>query len=143
MGTIKVHIQPPDTGLCGQYAVANLIRCSPEKSIAAFGKPGGNKRKTGTQTKDVAEAMKKLGYKSDLRMTLIQPDTILPDLCIIAVGWFGPPIGSGLKRSVAAHWVAHRKGKILCSGYGLCKDLKTYTKKNNGYASGYIEVKKM
>lgn len=139
---IKVHIQPENTGLCGQYAVANLIRCTPEESIKAFGKRGGNTRKTGTGTKDVAEALERLGYLSDQRMTLIRIDTVLPELCLIAVGWFGPPIGSGLKRTVSAHWIASRKGKILCSGYGLCKNLETYTKKNNGYASGYLEVNK-
>ncbi|AMR34170.1 hypothetical protein A0256_23315 [Mucilaginibacter sp. PAMC 26640] len=139
----KVHLQPENTGLCGQYAVANLIGCTPEESILAFGKPGGNKRKTGTQTKDVAVAIKKLGYYSDERMSLINDKTVLPDLCLIAVGWYGPPIDSGLRRTVAAHWVAYKKGKIICSGYGNCKDLKTYTKKHNGYASGYLEIKKL
>lgn len=138
-----VHIQPENTGLCGQYAIANLLGISPEESIIAFGKPGGNKRKTGTGTKDVAAALKKLGYHSDQRMQLITADTKLPDLCLIAVGWYGPPIDSGLRRSVAAHWIAYKKGKIICSGYGNCSSLKTYTKKYNGYASGYLEINKL
>lgn len=139
----EVYLQPNGTGLCGQYAVANLTGCTPEESIKAFGKPGGNKRKTGTQTKDVAVALKALGYSSNERMQLITPDTDLPDMCLIAVGWYGPPIDSGLRRGVAAHWIAYKKGKIICSGHGICKSLKEYTEKYNGYASGYLEIKKI
>lgn len=138
-----VYLQPEDTGLCGQYAVANLIGCSPELSIVAFGKKGGNKRKSGTDTKDVAKALKSLGYISNERMQLITSDTVLPDMCLIAVGWYGPPIESGLRRGVAAHWIAYNKGEIICSGHGLCNSLKEYTEKYNGYASGYLEIKKL
>lgn len=143
MAKRKVYYQPKNTGLCGQYAVANLLRIEPEKVIKAFGKRGGDKRKSGTQTKDVAEGLKNLGYHSDQRMTLITQDTILPDKCLIAVGWYGPPINSGLRRSVAAHWIAYDKGKIICSGAGIYKSLEEYTSKNNGYASGYLEITKI
>lgn len=138
----RVYFQPKDTGLCGQYAIANLLNIEPDKSIKAFGKRGGNSRKSGTQTKDVSTGLKALGYHSDQRMKLITQDTILPDNCLIAIGWYGPPIDSGLRRDVAAHWVAYKKGKIICSGHGKCNSLKEYTDKYNGYASGYLEIKK-
>lgn len=139
----EVYLQPENTGLCGQYAVANLIGCTPEESILAFGKRGGNKRKAGTQTKDVAIGLKALGYKSDERMRLILEDTVLPEMCLIAIGWYGPPINSGLRRGVAAHWIAYNNGEVICSGHGICKSLKEYTDKYNGYASGYLEIKKL
>jgi hypothetical protein len=77
----KVYFQPNDTGLCGQYSIANLLGITPDESIKAFGKNGGKRRKTGTGTKDVAKAVKELGYHSDQRMKLIIQDTILPDKC--------------------------------------------------------------
>jgi hypothetical protein len=142
LATSDIYIQPQNTGLCGQYAVSNLLNISPEITIKAFGKRGGENRKSGTRSKDICNALKALGYYSDQRMKLITQDTILPDLCLIAIGWYGPPLDSGLRREVVAHWVAYKKGKIICSGHGLSKSLELYTKKYNGYASGYLEIKK-
>lgn len=138
----KVYFQPKDTGLCGQYAVANLLGITPDESIKAFGKRGGKKRKSGTGTKDVAKAIKELGYQCNERMTLIKPNTRLPDQCLIAVGWKGPSIDSGLRRESAGHWIAYKNGIVICSGAGVYNSLESYVNKNGGYASGYLEIKK-
>lgn len=63
----KVYFQPKNTGLCGQYAIANLLGITPDESIKAFGKRGGKTRKSGTQTKDISKAVKELGYYCDGR----------------------------------------------------------------------------
>ncbi len=138
----SAYLQPPGTGQCGNYAVANLLNIMPEESIIAFKCTGTNNKKGGTTTKQVAKAVKWLGFKCDERMKIIKPGTILPDYCLIAIGWKGPTIESGLRREVAAHWVAYKKGLIICSGAGLWNSLKEYTDKNNGYAYGYLEITK-
>jgi hypothetical protein len=137
----KVYFQPKNTGLCGQYAIANLLGITPDESIKAFGKRGGKTRKSGTGTKDVAKAVKELGYECDERLTLIKPGQTLPDNCLVSVAWKGPPIYSGLRRGAAGHWVAYKSGMIICSGDGLYSSIESYVTKNNGYANGYLEVK--
>lgn len=138
----KIYFQPKNTGLCGQYAIANLLGITPDESIKAFGKRGGKSRKTGTGTKDIAIAVKQLGYNCDERMTLIKPNDQLPELCLVCVAWKGPPINSGLRRGTAGHWVAYKEGLVICSGDGIYSSLESYTQKNNGYATAYLEIKK-
>lgn len=135
-------MQPPGSGQCGNYAVANLLNIMPEQSIIAFRATGTNNKKGGTNTKQVAKAVKWLGYQCDERMKLIRPYTVLPDHCLIAVGWKGPTIDSGLRREVASHWIAYKKGIVICSGSGIYNSLEKYLIDNRGYAYGYLEIKK-
>jgi len=138
----NAYLQPKDSGMCGNYAVANLLNIMPEAAIIAFKCTGTNNRKGGTTTKQVAKALKWLGYQCDERMKIVKPGTIYPDYCLIAIGWFGPAISSGLRRETAAHWIAYKKGMVICSGAGIYTSLKEYTETNRGYAYGYLEVKK-
>lgn len=138
----KIYFQPKDTGLCGQYSVANLIQCTPDESIRAFGKKGGKRRKSGTATKDLYKGLQALGYHSNQRMSLIKPDTSLPELCLISVIWKGPSYNSGLSRSCVGHWVAYKNGIIICSCLGIYKSLNSYIEKTGGVATAFLEVKK-
>lgn len=134
-------MQPAGSGQCGNYAVANLLGIMPEAAIIAFKYTGTNNKKGGTTTKQVAKAVKWLGYQCDERMKILKPGISLPDHCLIAVGWKGPAIASGLRREVASHWIAYKKGIIICSGAGIYESLEKYINENNGYAFGYLEIK--
>lgn len=138
----SAYLQPPGTGQCGQYAVANLLNKLPEEVIIAFKCTGTNNVKGGTKTNQVAKALKWMGYQCDERMKIITPKTKLPKHCLISVGWYGPPINSGLRREVSGHWIAYKNGLVICSGSGIYNSLKEYTEQNNGYASAYLEIKK-
>lgn len=137
----SAYLQPSNTGQCGNYAVANLLNITPEQSIIAFKCTGTNNKKGGTSTKQVAKAVKWLGYHCDERMTLINPHTTLPDYCLISVGWKGPTIESGLRRETAGHWIAYKKGIVICSGAGIYDSLEQYINENKGYACAYLEIK--
>jgi hypothetical protein len=77
------HIfQPPESSLCGQTCVAMIAGITIEESIVAF---GGTRR--GTRTKQLVEALRKLGVKcGDAPLTRI-PKTWqwddLPKTCIV------------------------------------------------------------
>lgn len=62
---MKLVQQPPDSRLCGQACVAMLCGVSLERAIQLVG------RKEGTRTKELAHAIRKLGYHCESRLTVL------------------------------------------------------------------------
>lgn len=100
-----IHLfQPPGSKLCGQTCVAMLAGVTLEESVRVFGRKGG------TNTKQVAEALGKLGIKSGDR--LVRPKFLdeLPSCCIAKIHF------TDAKNT---HWTVYRDGLYYDPAYGI------------------------
>jgi hypothetical protein len=98
--------QPEGSSLCGQTCVAMIAGVTLEESIAAFGGKRG-----ATRTKDLVNALRKLGINcGDPPLVKIKYQCY-PDTCIVKLHIDHPD----LKKST--HWVVWHNGKYYDPSY--------------------------
>ena len=79
---IKKLMQPKGTNQCGQTIVAMLGNITIEEAVKIMGKTGC------TRTKDVIQALEKIGLKAGSdRLLRIPKNWIKPELCIVHIGF--------------------------------------------------------
>lgn len=125
---IKKLTQPEKSNLCGQAIIAMLGNTSIQAAIKIM-------RKTGcTRTKDIIQALMKLGFKTGSnRLLHIPKNWIKPELCIVHLG-FGD------------HWKKHW---TLWNGPENCfydpafksKKNENFYNHNSGRMLSYLEVR--
>lgn len=100
--------QPKNSSLCGQACVATIAGVSLEKSIKVFGGTKG-----GTRTRQVVEALRKLGIACGDKLTRINKDTEKSPTCIVKQHFDDTKI---------THWVVYYYGYYLDPDIGIYKE---------------------
>jgi len=106
MKEINLVMQPYGSSLCGQACVATIAGITLEESVEAF---GGTK--AGTRTKQVVEALRKLGINCGDRLIRIK-DGNKPDCCIVK---------QYFDNCDWTHWVVYYNGCYFDPGIGVYK----------------------
>jgi len=101
--------QPLESSLCGQACVAMIAGISLEKSIAIFGK------RSSTTTKDVAVALRKIGFECADKVTRITKINEKPPLCMVVV--------RSKDNRNHNHWVAWNGKHYFDPALGICERL--------------------
>lgn len=101
------QFQPQDSSLCGQTCVAMIASISISQSIDIFKKRGR------TNTKNVVNALRYLGFHCSDKAIRISKDVILPLRCIARV--------RECNNKRWSHWIVLWDGWIYDPAYGLAE----------------------
>lgn len=104
---MKLVRQPENSSLCGQACVATIAGVSLEESIQAF-----RGTKGGTRTKQVIDALNKLGVKCGDKLVRIKGNN--KPLCCIVKQHFDD--------TKVTHWVVYYHGRYLDPDIGIYRD---------------------
>jgi hypothetical protein len=96
------------------------------ESIAAFGG-----KKGGTSTKQVGEALQKLGRPAELRLRNFTDPTELPATCILKVRF---------AKNQNWHWVVFHLGTVYCPDQGCYPFADIAKREENALCTSYLVV---
>ena len=96
--SMRLLLQPKGSNLCGQTCVAMIAGISLEEAILAVGKRGL------TTTKDIAQALRKLGFGCADRVTRYN-GRLGSELCLCVVE--------------SKHWVVYKDGLFYDPAFGI------------------------
>lgn len=95
---MKIKLQPKGSNLCGQTCVAMIADISLDDAISSVGKRGL------TNTKDIANALRKLGFECADKVTRYK-NGLGSEFCLCVVE--------------SKHWVVYKDGLFYDPAYGI------------------------
>jgi len=118
---VKYVSQETERG-CGQACVAMLASLSFERGVEMVGKKGL------TRTKDIKNALEKIGIKTAKKLKVVTLETPLPPLCIVKIKW---------KDTTKSHWSIYDNGDFLDPYFGR---IRGGYEKLDGKITSFLEI---